>query len=107
AVCPPSALARPDLHSFPTRRSSDLAAQFEMERPGIDARPAGHPADGTHPRDPLQILDTEPDMLPLLVDGHRLVVEPAIAVADDRSEEHTSELQSRFDLVCRLLLEKK
>src|SRR5699024_11996241 len=31
-------------------------------------------------------------------------------VADDilpRSEEHTSELQSRFDLVCRLLLEKK
>src|SRR5207249_11151322 len=24
----------------------------------------------------------------------------------DRSEEHTSELQSRFDLVCRLLLEK-
>src|SRR5690349_22749637 len=26
---------------------------------------------------------------------------------DDRSEEHTSELQSRRDLVCRLLLEKK
>src|SRR5699024_11955932 len=25
----------------------------------------------------------------------------------NRSEEHTSELQSRFDLVCRLLLEKK
>src|SRR5699024_11277013 len=25
----------------------------------------------------------------------------------ERSEEHTSELQSRFDLVCRLLLEKK
>src|SRR5207249_7713778 len=30
------------------------------------------------------------------------------AVNDEsRSEEHTSELQSRFDLVCRLLLEKK
>src|SRR5699024_12026926 len=29
---------------------------------------------------------------------------PAIPV---RSEEHTSELQSRFELVCRLLLEKK
>src|SRR5207249_5351862 len=28
-------------------------------------------------------------------------------VGVDRSEEHTSELQSRFDLVCRLLLEKK
>src|SRR2546428_3547933 len=27
--------------------------------------------------------------------------------AGDRSEEHTSELQSRSDLVCRLLLEKK
>src|SRR5207249_7901475 len=27
--------------------------------------------------------------------------------AGTRSEEHTSELQSRFDLVCRLLLEKK
>src|SRR5207249_10776065 len=29
------------------------------------------------------------------------------AIRGDRSEEHTSELQSRFDLVCRLLLEKK
>src|SRR5690349_22145525 len=29
------------------------------------------------------------------------------AVLDERSEEHTSELQSRRDLVCRLLLEKK
>src|SRR5437868_9676197 len=28
-------------------------------------------------------------------------------VQSERSEEHTSELQSRFDLVCRLLLEKK
>src|SRR5699024_11797894 len=29
------------------------------------------------------------------------------AIGCGRSEEHTSELQSRFDLVCRLLLEKK
>src|SRR5690606_41310364 len=29
------------------------------------------------------------------------------ALADSRSEEHTSELQSRENLVCRLLLEKK
>src|SRR5438034_7906723 len=28
-------------------------------------------------------------------------------LADERSEEHTSELQSHSDLVCRLLLEKK
>src|SRR5438067_12369614 len=31
----------------------------------------------------------------------------ALVIAQVRSEEHTSELQSRFDLVCRLLLEKK
>src|SRR5215475_15309081 len=31
---------------------------------------------------------------------------PAMRI-DDRSEEHTSELQSRENLVCRLLLEKK
>src|SRR5699024_11964868 len=31
----------------------------------------------------------------------------AILINGHRSEEHTSELQSRFDLVCRLLLEKK
>src|SRR5438067_5703459 len=32
---------------------------------------------------------------------------PAFKCSVLRSEEHTSELQSRFDLVCRLLLEKK
>src|SRR5699024_12010213 len=32
---------------------------------------------------------------------------PVCFVSTPRSEEHTSELQSRFDLVCRLLLEKK
>src|SRR5699024_12849359 len=30
-----------------------------------------------------------------------------VGIYEARSEEHTSELQSRFDLVCRLLLEKK
>src|SRR2546429_3475529 len=37
-------------------------------------------------------------------------VPPAVAAGgsgDERSEEHTSELQSRLHLVCRLLLEKK
>src|SRR5699024_11445500 len=40
---------------------------------------------------------------------HGAVVEGVMSFAemDGRSEEHTSELQSRFDLVCRLLLEKK
>src|SRR3989442_8243520 len=32
---------------------------------------------------------------------------PAVSLCDLRSEEHTSELQSRPHLVCRLLLEKK
>src|SRR2546422_7751422 len=44
-----------------------------------------HVADRDHPREPLLVHDRE--------------------VA--RSEEHTSELQSRLHLVCRLLLEKK
>src|SRR5207249_6382767 len=34
-------------------------------------------------------------------------LDTAACQAPLRSEEHTSELQSRFDLVCRLLLEKK
>src|SRR5207249_7785454 len=37
----------------------------------------------------------------------RLILPADISDVWDRSEEHTSELQSRFDLVCRLLLEKK
>src|SRR2546427_3501784 len=37
----------------------------------------------------------------------RAQVELAIAESDVRSEEHTSELQSQSNLVCRLLLEKK
>src|SRR5699024_4747184 len=43
-----------------------------------------------------------------LVLGTTLLGEPTEDVETaQRSEEHTSELQSRFDLVCRLLLEKK
>src|SRR5437868_7922493 len=41
--------------------------------------------------------------------GHSSVNElvEKVTGSTSRSEEHTSELQSRFDLVCRLLLEKK
>src|SRR5205809_3994605 len=44
--------------------------------------------------------------------GHRGLHHPSrrtseALVTDTRSEEHTSELQSRLHLVCRLLLEKK
>src|SRR2546422_4072897 len=55
--------------------------------------------------------------LPRLADRHepgvegqrnrRAEQEAARFDRDDRSEEHTSELQSRLHLVCRLLLEKK
>src|SRR5437660_8910697 len=70
-----------DLHSFPTRRSSDL----EEQAPGATPVPA---------RDPM--LELTP-------------VEAAVRAhqGETRSEEHTSELQSRGHLVCRLLLEKK
>src|SRR3989449_3417011 len=39
--------------------------------------------------------------------GASLTGRPYLARAAERSEEHTSELQSRLHLVCRLLLEKK
>src|SRR5207249_6477820 len=61
--------------------------------------------------DPIELLDglllvKEPQRSP-----HRTVVLLVARALErafgERSEEHTSELQSRFDLVCRLLLEKK
>src|SRR2546422_1239901 len=42
-----------------------------------------------------------------VLDGRRTARIIAIGVIMTRSEEHTSELQSRLHLVCRLLLEKK
>src|SRR5699024_11275208 len=42
-----------------------------------------------------------------VLDNPKMEVANPHKVANIRSEEHTSELQSRFDLVCRLLLEKK
>src|SRR5690554_7638487 len=75
-----------DLHSFPTRRSSDLLA----------AAPAGDRKDAAHLAAPAQRREK-------LLDPAHLIRE----VVEARSEEHTSELQSRPHLVCRLLLEKK
>src|SRR5438105_6258568 len=66
---------------FPTRRSSDLLRRRDHGAVPV-RRDAAERAAG----------------------GHR--VRRARASAS-RSEEHTSELQSRVDLVCRLLLEKK
>src|SRR5690349_24124436 len=64
---------------FPSRRSSDLRQR-----------------------------DRRPGSCPGAVRRHRGRAPHVPQVVDvDRSEEHTSELQSRRDLVCRLLLEKK
>src|SRR5436305_9502488 len=59
------------------------------------------PISGTLP--PLQ----EPLLSPLSQLWEPLLHRPQCAVFEPRSEEHTSELQSRPHLVCRLLLEKK
>src|SRR5438093_2984593 len=69
----------PEPHSFPTRRSSDLTS-------------------GEKSLSPVRIAKVS--MCPL---------EWAMSIASThmRSEEHTSELQSLTNLVCRLLLEKK
>src|SRR5436305_9684096 len=75
-----------DLHSFPTRRSSDLP----RSRPAPTDRPPAHRS-SRRPR------VREPSS-PRTTARRR---------GFPRSEEHTSELQSRPHLVCRLLLEKK
>src|SRR5699024_12515133 len=77
-----------DLPSFPTRRSSDLKRLGDSngDRYCICAR---HYGVGR------QKCTNAVKGLFIGVSDYR------------RSEEHTSELQSRFDLVCRLLLEKK
>src|SRR5699024_11427379 len=95
------------LHSFPTRRSSDLldpsrvAERLEYLRQILGDGPASAVAEWGHVRLFSQWSElTDP--------AARRLLEPTGWVAPTkRSEEHTSELQSRFDLVCRLLLEKK
>src|SRR5688572_31084127 len=52
----------------------------------------------------LQRLQRGSGAAPLFADPRE---EPVAVRADQRSEEHTSELQSQSNLVCRLLLEKK
>src|SRR5699024_12787211 len=75
-----------------------------------------HPAATTETYS-LSLHDALPICQPARLIRRRLQLPPCcIATLDNapndarvamRSEEHTSELQSRFDLVCRLLLEKK
>src|SRR5699024_12474749 len=95
--CSPSLLA---LHSFPTRRSSDLARSTSCRS---TARRGAWPAGCTHcwPNRPIVCRHLQTSIGTWPWNGCGNVPGPS------RSEEHTSELQSRFDLVCRLLLEKK
>src|SRR5258706_2351224 len=70
---------------FPTRRSSDLLGSGARD-PGEDRHQQRRPA------------GSGPKRRDVLVDADLL---------QDRSEEHTSELQSLTNLACRLLLDKK
>src|SRR5205823_14142895 len=84
-------------HSFPTRRSSDLA--FEVL--AMDAERDV----GVHREKAAIGVEREARVAGALGETfHGRVVE---AEVQDRSEEHTSELQSLAYLVCRLLLEKQ
>src|SRR5207249_9523803 len=88
----------PILLAFPTRRSSDLLSD------GLSAwRPGARSSESRTPPFCPSPFARIPTHHGLLARVEWLGLEPELA----RSEEHTSELQSRFDLVCRLLLEKK
>src|SRR5438874_8469685 len=90
------------LHSFPTRRSSDLIRQHTR----VPMNSHGTAEEG------LAAVTSAIDELLKLAPDKNAARRPIGICAPGpqmpiRSEEHTSELQSRRDLVCRLLLEKK
>src|SRR5438034_8031282 len=79
----------PALHSFPTRRSSDLTAEDTQD-------PLLHEFTSLRAALRMEHVTDGPELLQNMQQ-----------IQNQRSEEHTSELQSHSDLVCRLLLEKK
>src|SRR5690348_18127195 len=81
-----------DLHSFPTRRSSDLIGTYGPSYLGFVQWASVTASDRVRAIAPC-VTTTDYYATPWYSDG--------------RSEEHTSELQSPVHLVCRLLLEKK
>src|SRR5690606_40723564 len=85
---------------FPTRRSSDLSSSSDA--PDVRRGESGH---ARYARPCVCLRDT-----PGHGSSHPLAGGPRrrqVPVHPARSEEHTSELQSRENLVCRLLLEKQ
>src|SRR5690606_40145931 len=93
---------RADLPSFPTRRSSDLDVKKLRDltdAPMMECKAALEEAEGDFEK-AQEILKQKGKAAA----GKRVDRATGEGV---RSEEHTSELQSRENLVCRLLLEKK
>src|SRR5690606_41529827 len=100
---PSTSLAHRHPHSFPTRRSSDLGSADRC-----------HALPRRSPHTPALACHVAPATHGCVHSGYvpptgprRQSPAPSNSHADARSEEHTSELQSRENLVCRLLLEKK
>src|SRR5205823_8646310 len=98
--------AHPDLHSFPTRRSSDLV-KFALHC----SQPLRWHAPCPRTRKALTASGVPPHHWRSRA-GTLMSIAMATTFRQEaarwvRSEEHTSELQSLAYLVCRLLLEKK
>src|SRR5258707_7335268 len=93
---------RSTLFPYTTLFRSGRAESYRAHRPAL--WPRGAPA---HSKASLGAVEKKSAMNPAAVslDGHALAAGGGIHRA--RSEEHTSELQSRQYLVCRLLLDKK
>src|SRR5690606_40215450 len=100
-----SSLPHRALPSFPTRRSSDLlVALVERAQHGKAGASADIGGDAHAHAPPEQPLAVEQARAQKEIGGG---TEHRHRAGLGRSEEHTSELQSRENLVCRLLLEKK
>src|SRR5207244_10852962 len=94
-----------NLHSFPTRRSSDLHEDRPMPRtPLTDLLEIEHPIVSAGMGGGL----ADAELAGRVSEAGALgIIGASWLPAEERSEEHTSELQSPDHLVCRLLLEKK
>src|SRR5699024_12706141 len=97
----PPALSPPSLHDALPISAHPPARDLQRQGPALRAERGQHPLDpggeaaALHP--------AHRDLDPAAAHPGRRGGRDRVL----RSEEHTSELQSRFDLVCRLLLEKK
>src|SRR5207249_5670093 len=92
--------AHRNLPSFPTRRSSDLLGFWNPPPDKEERGDRDRCVEQKNTRSSKQVNQRKE------CQSNQECPAPK-GDGSDRSEEHTSELQSRFDLVCRLLLEKK